>query len=112
MAFALMYLIVRGHIPYDGIEKGVVYGILIWAMVECVKSANLIAYTRIPIIYNVIWLFQGLITYVIYGGVIYLLLEPHAHLWPHPDVLKMAIPRAVQRKSSKRKSTKKKTRRK
>lgn len=99
MAFALLYIMMRGHIPYDGIEKGIVYGLFLWVMVEGVKSSYLIAYTRLPIIYSVIWMLESLIKYTAYGGVIYILLEPHAHLWPHPDVLKIAMPRKIERKA-------------
>jgi hypothetical protein len=55
---------------------------------------------------------EGLITYVIYGAVIYMLLEPHAHLWPHPDVLKIAVPRKKgAKKATKRKPAKKRKKR-
>jgi hypothetical protein len=100
MACSLLYIMLRGHIPYDGLEKGLVYGLFLWCMVEAVKAAQVIAYTRLPTIYSVVWMLEGLIKYCAYGGVIYILLEPHAHLWPHPDLLKIARPRRDFKKTS------------
>lgn len=108
MAFSLLYIMLRGHIKYDGIEKGLVYGVFLWCMVEAVKAAQIIAYTRLPVIYSIVWMLEGFLKYCIYGGAIYLLLEPHAHLWPHPDVLKFAVPRASVKKPAPAKKKSKK----
>ena len=123
LAFALLYMIVRGHIPYKGIAKGVVFGLMVWAMTECVKAAQIIAYTTIPVMFSIIWLLQGLISYLIYGIVLSTSLEPHADDWLHPELIlhlsgshpkttrktRKAVRGGTKRKSTKKKSTKKRT---
>ena len=49
---------------------------------------------------------ESFIKFCVYGGVLYLLLEPHAHLWPHPDVMKFALPRAKKAAPAKKKAKK------
>ena len=86
LAGALMYLIVRHDIPYKGMWKGVVYGLLLWGFITCASTAQLIAHTTFPILYDMIWLLEGLIEYLLYGIVLWYTLEPHAHKWLHPAV--------------------------
>lgn len=90
LAGSLLYMIVRHDIPYPSIWKGVVYGLLLWGLVTCTGVAQLIAQTTLPIVYDMIWLLQGLISYMIYGIVLWYTLEPHAHKWLHPAVIEHA----------------------
>ncbi len=105
IAFAILYLIIRAHIQPKGLYKGLVYGVLVWALTDCVMASKLIAYTTLPVVYSVIWLLEGLISYMIYGMTLSFTLEPHAHKWKHPELLEFLEGRKTRK-------TKKRTRRK
>ena len=95
LAFSLLYIIVRGHIEHTGMNKGIIFGLLAWALSSCAGFAYVIAYTTLPVIYTAMWLIQQLVGFMIYGLTMVSLLEPHAHKWTHPeidDLLKTATP--------------------
>lgn len=85
LAFAILYIIVRTHIPQKGAMRGVMFGILVWAMTTCVATAQMIAYTALPLVYSVIWFVQAFVAYIVYGLTLAVELEPHAHKYGHPD---------------------------
>ncbi len=68
--FAWMFALLYKGIPYKGINKGICYGLIVWAVGALSGMATMPIYMTINTTVVVYWITQALVLNVIRGGIV------------------------------------------
>ncbi|MBT3323965.1 hypothetical protein HN681_01110 [archaeon] len=68
--FVIVFNILYKGIPKKGLEKGLVYGFLVWLIAPLVGMASMPFYMTISWIVIIYWLIQALVLYIIKGAIV------------------------------------------
>ncbi len=75
--FVMVYSIIYKGIPYKGVRKGIIYGLLLWLVNSFTIFASMPFYMNISATVVIYWIIQSLVINVIIGAIIGAICKKH-----------------------------------